>query len=81
MLGARQDVPAAREQIQDNKLNEAQNSQQKSVAGLEKLVKNLEDRREAELARLALEGHEIEGLTLQISPSPSKGETNQIPPL
>src|SRR5207248_1769890 len=54
---ARQDnVPgqmkAAQERIRENKLNEARQKQGEAVAGLQKLVKNLEDRREAELNRL-----------------------------
>ncbi len=43
----------AREDIRQNRLNEAQGKQQDSVRDLTKLVKNLEDRREAELDRLA----------------------------
>ncbi len=43
----------AKEQIGQNQLGKAQENQQKSIKGLEKLVKNLEDRREAELERLA----------------------------
>ena len=43
----------AREQIEQNNFNEARNSQQQSIRDLKKLVKNLEDRREAELDRLA----------------------------
>jgi hypothetical protein len=42
----------ARENIQQNKLNDAHGKQQESVRDLKKLVKNLEDRREAELDRL-----------------------------
>ncbi len=44
---------AAREQIARNELNNAKTSQKESVNDLKKLVKNLEDRREAELDRLA----------------------------
>jgi len=43
----------AREHIEQNKLNEAQKSQRASVENLKQLVKNLEDKREAELDRLA----------------------------
>jgi hypothetical protein len=43
----------ARENIEQNKLNEAHAKQSDSVRDLKKLVKNLEDRREAELDRLA----------------------------
>jgi hypothetical protein len=43
----------ARENIQQNELNKAQNKQSDSIRDLKKLVKNLEDRREAELDRLA----------------------------
>jgi hypothetical protein len=43
----------AREQIEQNELNKAQDSQKESIRDLKKLVKNLEDRREAELDRLA----------------------------
>ncbi|HTU89828.1 MAG TPA: hypothetical protein VMF69_07015 [Gemmataceae bacterium] len=43
----------ARENIKQNKLNDAQGKQKESVRDLKKLVKNLEDRREAELDRLA----------------------------
>ena len=43
----------ARESIEKNQLNEAQGKQKQSVRDLKKLVKNLEDRREAELDRLA----------------------------
>jgi hypothetical protein len=43
----------AGESIKQNKLNEAKDKQRRAVAELEKLVKNLEDRREAELDRLA----------------------------
>jgi hypothetical protein len=46
-------MKAAREQLQQNNLNQAQDHQRESVAELQKLVKNLEDRREAELDRLA----------------------------
>jgi len=42
----------AREDIGQNKLNEAQGKQRDSVRDLTKLVQNLEDRREAELDRL-----------------------------
>jgi hypothetical protein len=42
----------ARENIEQNKLNDAHRKQQESVNALQKLVKNLEDRREAELDRL-----------------------------
>src|SRR5579883_155735 len=42
----------ARENIGQNKLNDAHGKQQESVNALKKLVKNLEDRREAELDRL-----------------------------
>lgn len=42
----------ARENIQQNKLHDAQGNQKESVRDLKKLVKNLEDRREAELDRL-----------------------------
>jgi hypothetical protein len=43
----------ARENIEQNELNKAQGKQQESIQDLKKLVKNLEDRREAELDRLA----------------------------
>jgi hypothetical protein len=43
----------AGEQIRNNKLGKAQQSQHEAVAELEKLVRNLKDRREAELDRLA----------------------------
>jgi hypothetical protein len=43
----------ARESIEKNQLLEAQGKQQQSIRDLKKLVKNLEDRREAELDRLA----------------------------
>ncbi len=43
----------AHENIEQNKLNDAQGKQQDSIRDLKKLVKNLEDRREAELDRLA----------------------------
>jgi hypothetical protein len=43
----------ARKEIDQNHLNDALEKQKDSVAGLQKLVKNLEDRREAELDRLA----------------------------
>lgn len=43
----------ARDNIKRNRLNEAHQKQQASVRDLKKLVKNLEDRREAELERLA----------------------------
>jgi uncharacterized integral membrane protein len=43
----------AREQIEQNRLNEAQKSQRASIETLKQLVKNLEDKREAELDRLA----------------------------
>ncbi len=42
----------AHENIEQNKLNEAHGKQNESVRDLKKLVKNLEDRREAELDRL-----------------------------
>jgi len=52
-----EDIPGkmkkAREQIGNNELNQAQQNQKESIAGLQKLVKNLDDRREAELDRLA----------------------------
>lgn len=53
-------MKSAREQISKNKLNEARENQQKSIAELEELVKNLEDRREAELERLAKKLREAE---------------------
>jgi len=43
----------AREQIEQNKLNAAQANQKQSIKDLKTLVKNLEDKREAELDRLA----------------------------
>ncbi len=43
----------AHENIEQNKLNDAQDKQKESIRDLKKLVKNLEDRREAELDRLA----------------------------
>jgi hypothetical protein len=43
----------ARDNIEQNKLNDAQGKQKDSIRDLKKLVKNLEDRREAELDRLA----------------------------
>jgi hypothetical protein len=43
----------ARESIEKNQLNDALGKQKHSVRDLKKLVKNLEDRREAELERLA----------------------------
>lgn len=43
----------AHEDIGQNRLNEAQTKQQDSIRDLKKLVKNLEDRREAELDRLS----------------------------
>jgi hypothetical protein len=43
----------ARKQLEQNQLGEALGKQKDSVAELQKLVKNLEDRREAELDRLA----------------------------
>ncbi|HEY7326567.1 MAG TPA: hypothetical protein VH592_02935 [Gemmataceae bacterium] len=43
----------ARENIRQNELNKAQDKQNDSIRDLKKLVKNLEDRREAELDRLA----------------------------
>ena len=46
-------MKSAQEQISKNQLNQAQQSQKNSIDELEKLVKNLEDRREAELDRLA----------------------------
>jgi hypothetical protein len=45
-------MKAAREKLGENQLGNAGEEQQKALAGLEKLVKNLEDRREAELGRL-----------------------------
>jgi hypothetical protein len=45
-------MKSAREQIEQNELIQARTNQKNSVAELEKLVKNLEDRREAELDRL-----------------------------
>src|SRR5262249_36087404 len=53
-------MKAAREQIDQNNLSQAQESQRASAAGLQKLVKNLEDRREAELDRLAKKLREAE---------------------
>ena len=44
-------MKAAQEQLKENKLADAGAQQQQALAGLEKLVKNLEDRREAELDR------------------------------
>jgi hypothetical protein len=43
----------AREHIERNKLNDARTTQKQNVESLKKLVKNLEDKREAELDRLA----------------------------
>jgi colicin import membrane protein len=43
----------ARKELDQNHLNDAVEKQKDSVAGLQKLVKNLEDRREEELDRLA----------------------------
>jgi uncharacterized integral membrane protein len=48
-----QKMQEARENIEQNKLNDAHEKQTESVRDLKKLVKNLEDRREAELDRLA----------------------------
>jgi hypothetical protein len=45
-------MKSAQQSIQRNKLNEARQQQRQALAELEKLVKNLEDRREAELDRL-----------------------------
>jgi hypothetical protein len=45
-------MKAAREKLGENQLGNASKEQQQALAGLEKLVKNLEDRREAELDRL-----------------------------
>ena len=42
----------ARDRLHQNQLGNAGEEQQRALAGLEKLVKNLEDRREAELGRL-----------------------------
>lgn len=50
----------ASEDIQQNRLNDAQGKQQESIRDLKKLVKNLEDRREAELDRLAKKMREKE---------------------
>jgi hypothetical protein len=61
LLGAQQEarkgnlagkMKAAQQSIQRNKLNEAKQQQGQALAELQKLVKNLEDRREAELDRL-----------------------------
>jgi hypothetical protein len=43
----------AREDIERNKLNDARTTQKQNIESLKKLVKNLEDKREAELDRLA----------------------------
>jgi hypothetical protein len=53
-------MKAAQRQIGNNELNQAQENQKRSIAELEKLVKNLEDRREAELDRLAKKLREAE---------------------
>jgi hypothetical protein len=45
-------MKAAQERIGQNKLNEAKEKQKQALAELQKLVQNLEDRREAELDRL-----------------------------
>jgi DNA repair exonuclease SbcCD ATPase subunit len=45
-------MKTAGERIRENKLNEARAKQREAVAELERLVKNLEDKREAELDRL-----------------------------
>jgi hypothetical protein len=50
----------AGERIKQNQLNQAQQKQREAVAQLEKLTKNLEDRREAELDRLRKKLREIE---------------------
>jgi hypothetical protein len=46
-------MKTAARQIEQNQLGAAQKRQQESAAGLEQLARNLEDRREAELDRLA----------------------------
>src|SRR5262249_38332569 len=50
----------AGENIRQNRLNQAKRKQREAVAELEKLVKNLEDRREAELDRLSKKLREAE---------------------
>jgi hypothetical protein len=56
-LGLQEDIPGqmreARDRLAQNKLNDAGKEQKQSAAKLEKLVKELEDKREAELDRLA----------------------------
>jgi hypothetical protein len=47
-----EEMKEARESIEKNQLNDALGKQKNSVGNLKKLVKNLEDRREAELERL-----------------------------
>jgi hypothetical protein len=53
-------MKAAEEAIQQNKLNEARKKQQEALAELEKLNKNLEENREKELDRLAKKLREAE---------------------
>jgi hypothetical protein len=48
-----QQMKEAREQLEQNKLNDARASQKQSIDNLKNLVKNLEDKRSAELERLA----------------------------
>ena len=51
---------AAREDIKSNRLQEAQKNQQAAIESLKKVVKSLEDRREAELDRLIKKMREAE---------------------
>ena len=53
-------MKAAREKLGANQLGSAGEEQKQALAGLEKLVKNLEDRREAELDRLIKKQREAE---------------------
>lgn len=53
-------MKSASEQIDQNRLNQAQENQRTSIQELERLVKNMEDRREQELDRLARKLKEAE---------------------
>jgi hypothetical protein len=50
----------AAEQLQQNQLGKAKESQKATIAGLKQLLKDLEERREAELERLAKKSRETE---------------------
>ena len=50
----------AKEDVQQNRIQEAQKNQEGAVKGLQKMVKTLEDRREAELDRLVKKMREAE---------------------